>query len=61
MEMVHAKQVDKPQPGEMAKVAHNGPVGSAVMYLPRWSTDHHPWVQHGQPGIRYANFEVERD
>lgn len=54
------KQSEKPQPGEMAKVAHNGPVGSAVMYLPRWATDHHPWVQHGQPGIRYANFEVQR-
>lgn len=36
----------------------------AVVYAPRWSTDHHPWLVKGMnhaAGIRYANYEVDED
>ena len=50
----------KPQPGDLAKVKRGyGPLNTYAMYLPRWVTDHHPWVQTPPCGIRYANFEVE--
>lgn len=36
----------------------------AVVYAPRWSSDHHPWLVKGmdpKTGIRYANYEVQED
>lgn len=36
----------------------------AVVYAPRWTSDHHPWLVKGMDhaaGIRYASYEVEED
>jgi hypothetical protein len=37
---------------------------NVVVYVPRWSSDHHPWLAQGMDpkiGIRYSNAEVEEE